>query len=90
MVTVSGFVYILRSLRNGTFYIGSTGDLERRIFEHKEGRSTYTREILPIELVFNQRYKTLKMARRIEYRLKRLRRKDIIERIIREGIIRIV
>jgi putative endonuclease len=29
------FVYILASKRNGTLYVGVTGDLERRIDQHK-------------------------------------------------------
>jgi putative endonuclease len=34
---MSFFVYILASSRNGTLYIGMTDDLERRIFEHRNG-----------------------------------------------------
>jgi putative endonuclease len=29
-------VYLLASQRNGTLYIGSTDDLARRVFEHKD------------------------------------------------------
>jgi putative endonuclease len=37
------FTYIVASQRNGTLYIGSTDDLQRRIWEHREGHgSTFT------------------------------------------------
>jgi len=31
------YVYILASARNGTFYVGVTNDILRRIHEHREG-----------------------------------------------------
>ena len=35
--TMSGYVYILASRRHGTIYIGSTTDLAKRMYEHREG-----------------------------------------------------
>jgi putative endonuclease len=82
---MNGYVYILRSLKNGRFYIGSTNDVNRRFVEHKLGRCITTKKMLPVELAFFQEYDSLKIAKGIEYKLKKLKRKDIIERIIREG-----
>ena len=84
-----GTVYILKSQVNGRYYVGSTSNLERRIEEHNKGKSKYTSLTRPFKLVFNQQYESLNKARSIEYKLKKLKRRDIIEKIIQSGEIKL-
>jgi putative endonuclease len=50
-------VYILASRRNGTLYIGMTGDLVRRIEQHKAlAIPGFTRQYNVIRLVYVERY----------------------------------
>ena len=44
------YVYILRSDKDGKFYVGSTADLKRRLREHNEGECDSTRHRRPLEL----------------------------------------
>lgn len=88
MTKNNGYVYILQSERNNTYYIGSTNNIERRFEQHKLGDVKYTRNLRPLALKFYQKYNNLKQARQIEYKLKRFKRKDIISRIIEEKSIK--
>lgn len=83
-------VYILQSIRNDSYYVGSTKHLKERLREHKQGKSRYTRHICPLKLVFSQEFPSLRDARKVEYRLKKLKSRDILERIIKDGEIRFV
>lgn len=85
---MEGTVYILQSVKNGSYYIGSTIDLDRRVVEHSAGFVTATRKLLPVEIIFFQKYKTIKQARQIEYKLKRFKSRKIIEQIISDGEIK--
>jgi len=76
---------VLKSLKNGRFYIGSTSDLERRLKEHFGNKSKYTRETGPYKIVFSQIYETLHEARRAEKWLKSLKDRSFIVRIIQSG-----
>ncbi len=80
-------VYILK-LNNGQYYIGSTSNIEQRLIEHNSSRTKSIRYKLPAELVFKQEYETIVKARQIEYKLKKLKSRTIIERIIEDGIIK--
>lgn len=57
-----GFVYILRCA-DGTFYVGSTTDLARRIVQHETGHgSAYTRRRLPVSLVWCEEFARIEDA----------------------------
>jgi len=46
------YVYVLRSLKDGRFYVGYTENLEKRIAEHNDGKSASTKNRIPLELVY--------------------------------------
>jgi putative endonuclease len=79
-----GFVYILQSDKNQTYYVGSTINLEARLIRHRRGFVKATKYLLPIELKFSKKYFDIKQARRTEYKLKKFKSRRIIERIIQE------
>ena len=67
-------VYILEC-RSGTFYTGSTNDIENRIKLHNSGKGAkYTRDRRPVKLVWCKEYKYFKNAFLEEKRIKTLTR----------------
>ncbi len=64
------FVYLLRCA-DGTFYVGHTDDLERRVAAHQEGDAgAFPRERRPVELVWTQEAATREEALSAELRIK--------------------
>ena len=51
------YVYVLKSLRDGSLYIGYTTDLRKRVIEHNSGLSTYTKSKMPWELIYYEAFK---------------------------------
>ncbi len=79
-------VYILRSLKNGTFYTGSTNDVDERLVRHNSGRVSYTANNRPYELARFITCSSITEAKGFEYRLKKYKRRDIIEKVINDGV----
>jgi putative endonuclease len=49
-------VYLLKSISKNFFYIGSTGDIKRRMEFHEQGKCSTTRRYLPIRLIYYEAY----------------------------------
>jgi len=58
---MKGYLYILKSELNNRYYVGITNNIDRRLKEHNDGKSKYTR---PFKLIFKQTYDDLSQARR--------------------------
>jgi putative endonuclease len=71
---VGGFVYILASQRNGTLYTGSARDLIARVWQHREGLSSFTRKYDVTRLVWYESHSSVAAAYRREQSIKRWRR----------------
>jgi len=57
-----GYVYILEC-SDGSFYTGSTKDLERRIQQHQAGEGAkYTKQRLPVRLIYSEEYDRIDAA----------------------------
>ena len=58
------YSYVIRSLKNGILYKGSTNNIEYRLYHHNTGKSPYTSRHTPWEMVlfeeFNSRSEAMK------------------------------
>lgn len=76
------FVYIMASKKNGTLYIGSTNNLLRRVYEHKEKlQESFTKRYDITLLVHYEMYDDVRLANQREANLKHWLRQWKIELI---------
>jgi putative endonuclease len=79
------WVYIVEC-RDGSFYVGSTHDLERRICEHNEGLgAAYTQRRRPVLLRWSAHYERVEDAYAMEKRLQgwgRSKRQALIDGLV--------
>jgi len=82
------YVYVLRSLKDGKFYVGYTENLEKRIAEHNDGKSASTKSRIPLELVYCEICKNKVDALRRERYLKTTYGKRYIKNRIKNDLTR--
>lgn len=64
------YVYILKSIKNGSLYIGSTNNLERRFWEHNNSikKNSFTYKNRPYILMLSEKFLTkIQSAQREKY-----------------------
>lgn len=64
------YVYVIKSKKDDSTYIGYTEDLKRRFTEHNSGESKYTKNKAPYELIYYEAYKNKPDAKYRESNLK--------------------
>jgi putative endonuclease len=77
------YVYVLRSEKDDSFYIGHTADLEERIKRHNDGKSSYTKAKGPWKLIYQDLFPTRSEAMKRERKIKRMKSREYIERLVR-------
>ncbi|MBI5876115.1 MAG: GIY-YIG nuclease family protein [Chloroflexi bacterium] len=84
MTTKQPAVYILASQRNGTLYVGVTGNLSRRVWQHKNDEVVgFTRQYHVHILVYYEVFDDMRAAIEREKQLKKWNRAWKIELIER-------
>jgi putative endonuclease len=78
------FIYILKSLKDYGYYVGSTANLEERLKRHNQGRSAATKSRRPWELVYSKRFKSKNEAIKLEYYIKKQKSSKFIKEFIKK------
>ena len=50
------YTYILKSQKDGKYYYGSTGNMDKRLAEHNSGKVSATRNRIPLVLHYLEPY----------------------------------
>ena len=64
------FIYVIKSLTYGNRYIGVTANIEKRLFEHNNGKCRYTKGRIPWKVIYQEKYLNLGESRKRELFLK--------------------
>jgi putative endonuclease len=76
------YVYLIKSKKDSTYYIGLTKDLKNRIKEHNQGKTKSIKHRIPFQLIYYEAYSNRKSARRRELELKKnsFKKKELLKR----------
>ncbi|PIS42375.1 MAG: endonuclease [Candidatus Kerfeldbacteria bacterium CG08_land_8_20_14_0_20_40_16] len=80
-------VYIIQS-ENKRYYIGTTSDIQRRLKEHNEGLSTWTKRFKNWKLIYSEKFDKLSQARKREIFFKKQKGGDGFFKIIKDNTTR--
>lgn len=75
------FIYILKSNKNGRYYIGYTKDIDERLRLHNLGKVASTKRYIPWVLFHKEGYNSSVEARRRELQLKSWKSRKSLERL---------
>jgi putative endonuclease len=76
------WVYVLRSLKNDSYYIGYASDLERRLKQHNDGLVKATKYKRPFEIIYTEQFDSGTEARKREFLLKSKKSRKYIDWLI--------
>ncbi len=77
------YCYIIYSEKLDKYYIGACIDMERRLYEHNIGHSTFTSTGIPWILKYKEFYETLPLAKKRELIIKKKKSRKFIEILIK-------
>ena len=76
------YVYILKSLLNERYYIGSSDNPNERLIQHNNGRTPSTRPYRPWILAYTEEYNDRSMAVKRELYLKKMKSRVYLQQLI--------
>lgn len=76
------YVYILRFVGTGRFYIGQTQNLERRLLKHQQGKTKSVKNRGQFEVIFVDRFATRAQAMRREKQIKSYKGGQAFEKLL--------
>ena len=79
------FVYILKSVKDNKYYIGSTSDVKARVNFHNSGRQLSTKNRIPFVLVYKEELTTKSEALKREMQIKSYKSGNAFKKLI-EGV----
>ena len=77
------YVYILRSLKDGKYYIGSTHDVTARLNYHNAGLQRSTKYRIPFELIYTEALENKSEALKRELQIKGYKGGEAFKRLLK-------
>ena len=76
------FVYIIKSEKDGSYYVGHTQDLGSRLERHNQGRVNYTKPKRPWRLIYFEEHFDRSTAMKREGEIKGRKSKEFIDSLV--------
>jgi len=80
------YVYVLPSQKDKKFYIGFTGDLQRRLKEHNTGKNISTKSKRSLKLIYYEAHSSKKDAMRRKRSFKTTKGKSTLKQMLRDSL----